>query len=78
MHYGPFALLQMIGGYGELTYQIGMATRAEADHINDLSKQGIDYIKQSKYSEAFSVIQIYQMKSINNIIDSLNYNIYCF
>ncbi len=55
----------MIDGYGELTYQIGMATREEADHIKELSQQGIDYIKQSKYSEAFSVIQIYhEMKSV--------------
>lgn len=45
----------MIGGYGELLYQIGMATRSEADFINSQTKMGIDYINNAKYSEAFAV-----------------------
>ena len=45
----------MIGGYGELLYQIGMATREEADYVNTQTEQGISYIKNGKYSEAFAV-----------------------
>lgn len=45
----------MVSGYGELVYQFGLATRAEADFIIDKTKEAVKYIQKGDFEQAFAI-----------------------
>ena len=45
----------MFGGYGDLMFQFGMVDENEKAYIDNATQQGIDYMKQKKFYEAFLV-----------------------
>ena len=45
----------MVSGYGEMVYQFGLATRAEADFIIDKTKEAVKYIQNGDFEKAFAV-----------------------
>ena len=42
-------------GYGELLFNMGLATIPEMNHINSEAARGVELIKEGKYVDAFNV-----------------------
>ena len=55
LHYWMVLFVQMYFEFGEMFYEIGMATRKEADFINYQTNRTIDFIQQKQYLQAFLV-----------------------
>ena len=50
---------QMLGGYGEFLYQIGMIDELQKQYVNKQTDVGVELIQQQKWVEAFQVRHVW-------------------